>query len=438
MEPGGSSGDETGAVTCACLSALELLEAETAGDLPLRQRYPSTGALARALYRALRALHERPRASGQALRYVLACARAAKAALGDLRSRRSNFFGAEFRDRSPLSTLRNVERKVSSLAASLVDARGDGEASSYAGGALGDDDAEVSVRDVPSRLFWIERFGRFSTEVPWRQFAHAVVDEFGEQPRGTLDLLRPALGVTPRNEFVSMAAFGTFADVKGRGGGFYDAFVALSDPARVVYAMGTVDDDAQGGEPAPTLVEGLLGLAVASVCCGGQHAAVLTRAGEGYTWGRGGFGRLGHGDAHSLKAPKLVRGGLVGVTCAQVACGFAYTAAVSADGALYTWGAGENGRLGLGDVDDRHEPSLVEALWPSKPLARVNAGSVHTRAVTKLHGAFKMLPSTFSGERPDPGGRFPRRSTRARWAATASRTRSASTSTRATARRRTC
>ena len=107
------------------------------------------------------------------------------------------------------------------------------------------------------------------------------------------------------------------------------------------------------GEPAPALVEGLLGVAVAAVCCGGQHAAVLTAAGEVYTWGRGGFGRLGHGDAHSLKAPRLVRGALVGVVCAQVACGFAYTAAVSAQGALYTWGAGENGRLGLGDVDDR-------------------------------------------------------------------------------------
>lgn len=42
---------------------------------------------------------------------------------------------------------------------------------------------------------------------------------------------------------------------------------------------------------------------------------------------------------------------------AQVACGFAYTAAVTASGELYTWGAGENGRLGLGDVEDRHTPS---------------------------------------------------------------------------------
>ena len=369
------------AVTVACLDALEMLEKHADDEEPLRQRYPSTGALARALYRALRALHEREAGSASTLAYVLACARAARDALEDLRTRRSNFFGAEFRDRSPLSTLRNVERKVSQLAESLSGAPAAESGSCYVGGALGDDDAELAVADVPSRLFWIERFGRFSSEVPWAQFTASVVDEFGEQPRGTLELLKPALGVRDAAGFVSMAAFGRFAEHRGRGGGFYGAFVALSDPARVVYAMGTVDDDAQGGEPAPALVEGLLGVAVAAVCCGGQHAAVLTAAGEVYTWGRGGFGRLGHGDAHSLKAPRLVRGALVGVVCAQVACGFAYTAAVSAQGALYTWGAGENGRLGLGDVDDRHEPSRVDALWPHRPLRRVNAGSVHTCAL---------------------------------------------------------
>ena len=39
------------------------------------------------------------------------------------------------------------------------------------------------------------------------------------------------------------------------------------------------------------------------------------------------------------------------------------------------------GVRGVRDVDDRHEPSLVEALWPRRPLRRVNAGSVHTCAL---------------------------------------------------------
>ena len=226
--PCASEDDDATTVVFACLAALDLLEADAGGGV--RQRYPATGGLAAAFYGALRAVHG-PRAGRPRLAYLLACAEAARRALEDLREKRSNFFGAEFRDRSPLSTLKNVERKVrqltaSSSEASSADARA---AASYAGGALGDDDAEATIADVPTRLFWIERFGRYSTEVPWRQFARAVIDEFGEQPRGTVDALRPTLGVTPRNEFVSMARLGRFASR----GGFYAAFVALSDPARV-------------------------------------------------------------------------------------------------------------------------------------------------------------------------------------------------------------
>ena len=43
----------------------------------------------------------------------------------------------------------------------------------------------------------------------------------------------------------------------------------------------------------------------------------------------------------------------------QVACGFAYTAAVTREGALYTWGAGENGRLGLGDCAQSNDRPLI-------------------------------------------------------------------------------
>lgn len=54
----------------------------------------------------------------------------------------------------------------------------------------------------------------------------------------------------------------------------------------------------------------------------------------------------------------------------QVACGFAYTAAVTASGELYTWGAGENGRLGLGDLQDRHTPSRY--LLYDQPVAALH------------------------------------------------------------------
>lgn len=55
------------------------------------------------------------------------------------------------------------------------------------------------------------------------------------------------------------------------------------------------------------------------VCCGGQHAAILTTSGLIYTWGRGGFGRLGHGDDSMCPAPRLVKAlADQGVRCRQV------------------------------------------------------------------------------------------------------------------------
>ena len=180
-----------------------------------------------------------------------------------------------------------------------------------------------------------------------------------------------------------------------RGDGLYEAFQQLCDPAKVVYVLGTVEDDPHTVIHTPTLVEGLLGLAISQICCGGQHAAVLTRWGEVLTWGRGGFGRLGHSSTQTLHAPKIV-GALAHAVCKQVACGFAYTAAVTTSGELYTWGAGENGRLGLGDVEDRHVPCHVEALEYT-PIKEVFAGSVHTCVLTREGAVYSFGKHEYTG-----------------------------------------
>jgi alpha-tubulin suppressor-like RCC1 family protein len=46
----------------------------------------------------------------------------------------------------------------------------------------------------------------------------------------------------------------------------------------------------------PTYVDALRGVGVRQIACGSGHTVVLTVDGEVYTWGRGDDGRLGHGD----------------------------------------------------------------------------------------------------------------------------------------------
>lgn len=62
-------------------------------------------------------------------------------------------------------------------------------------------------------------------------------------------------------------------------------------------------------------------------------------------------------------------------------------AAVSADGSVYTWGLGNNGRLGHGDHDDRYTPQLVEAM-AGRRVIDVACGSFHTVFLTDTGDAY--------------------------------------------------
>lgn len=46
---------------------------------------------------------------------------------------------------------------------------------------------------------------------------------------------------------------------------------------------------------APVLVQGLASMKVVVIAAGESHSAAITDKGALYTWGRGNYGRLGHG-----------------------------------------------------------------------------------------------------------------------------------------------
>ena len=54
------------------------------------------------------------------------------------------------------------------------------------------------------------------------------------------------------------------------------------------------------------MVESLRDKEVVDIAAGGAHSACITSAGELYTWGKGRYGRLGHGDSDDQAKPKLV------------------------------------------------------------------------------------------------------------------------------------
>lgn len=139
--------------------------------------------------------------------------------------------------------------------------------------------------------------------------------------------------------------------------------------------LGDTSDQAE-----PMFLDALRGVSVKQLACGSGHTCVLTQDGEVYTWGRGDDGRLGHGDNGWKYVPRLVNA-LLGQVVTLVTCGSYHTAAVTNNGHLFTWGGGMYGKLGHGNETGCSIPQRVEALG-GVAVKSVACGSRHTVAVT--------------------------------------------------------
>lgn len=120
---------------------------------------------------------------------------------------------------------------------------------------------------------------------------------------------------------------------------------------------------------------------IAQVSCGTAHSLALTTDGGVYSWGSGQSGRLGHGDVQDRDAPTLIQI-LVHAhehAIVQVSSGDSHCLALSRSGLVYSWGSGGYGRLGLGSELDRYSPSLVSSL--QQHATSISCHTFHSLAV---------------------------------------------------------
>ncbi|EDV42565.1 uncharacterized protein Dana_GF18053 [Drosophila ananassae] len=80
--------------------------------------------------------------------------------------------------------------------------------------------------------------------------------------------------------------------------------------------------------------------------CGHEHAVLLSRNGDVYTWGNGLRGQLGQSVLKTEETPHLLEA-LAGIKITRIAAGGWHSAAISAFGDLYTWGLNCSGQLGI-------------------------------------------------------------------------------------------
>ncbi|XP_061364263.1 PH, RCC1 and FYVE domains-containing protein 1-like isoform X2 [Gastrolobium bilobum] len=162
----------------------------------------------------------------------------------------------------------------------------------------------------------------------------------------------------------------------------------------------------------PKRVAGPLdGLQVVSVACGSWHSAVATSNGKLFTFGDGKFGVLGHGDRESVSYPKEVQL-LSGLKAIMVACGVWHTAAIievmdptgtnasSSKKHLFTWGDGDQYRLGHANKETYLQPTCVAAL-SEYSFQQVACGHTMTVALTASGHVF-TVGGTANGQLGNP------------------------------------
>ena len=121
------------------------------------------------------------------------------------------------------------------------------------------------------------------------------------------------------------------------------------------------------------------------VGAGSLHAQALSDGGVVYGWGLNFNGVLGEGTTttRNLPTPVDTTGVLAGKPITQISVGFYHTLALDADGALYAWGQGTEGQLGIGSATSSTVPAAVDmtAVLPGRTITQIHAGGATSFAI---------------------------------------------------------
>lgn len=131
----------------------------------------------------------------------------------------------------------------------------------------------------------------------------------------------------------------------------------------------------------PTVVQSLIDRHIVEVGAGDGFSLFLSDSGILMTCGDGTFGCLGLGDFKSVSTPQVVEK-LINEEVKQVACGIHHCAALTHNGAVFTWGRGDFGQLGTGVEHDCCKPVRV-VLELGDLIKSVHCGPDCTAVITK-------------------------------------------------------
>ncbi|HNZ03960.1 MAG TPA: hypothetical protein PLY68_09800 [Myxococcota bacterium] len=135
---------------------------------------------------------------------------------------------------------------------------------------------------------------------------------------------------------------------------------------------GVPSEDTPSGSTSPTLVT--VPASAGKIAAGEFHTCTTIAAGGAWCWGFNALGQLGAGNMNSTTTPIQVTS--LNVPLQQITAGRNHTCALTGEGQVFCWGAGDAGQLGTGST---HSPTPAQVPLPT--AIHIAAGNNHTCAV---------------------------------------------------------
>jgi alpha-tubulin suppressor-like RCC1 family protein len=122
-----------------------------------------------------------------------------------------------------------------------------------------------------------------------------------------------------------------------------------------------------------------------AVAAGYDHSLALSESGRLYAWGSNEHGELGNGTTTSSLAPVAVvlPPELSGVVIRQIVAGDEFSALLTVDGRVFTWGSNQYGQIGDGTSVDRLVPGPVDTggVLQGLVVTQISAGQSYLLAL---------------------------------------------------------
>ena len=126
---------------------------------------------------------------------------------------------------------------------------------------------------------------------------------------------------------------------------------------------------------------------VVTAGCGDKMSGVAMQSGTVYTWGKGDHEKPKYDDFMEFSTPYVI---LEEKSIVHLAFGKTHVVALDQNGAIYAWGDGSQGCLGLGDGKKRNVPQLL-TFFADKHVIDVSCGEKFTVVIAEVKLTPKQL-----------------------------------------------